>query len=529
MNKAIPRNASFVLSAALCLAASPLLATHRYVSEDGTYGADIEGAVCYTDIQSALDACVANDTVWVKDGFVCDSGVAENDATRGKSRIHISVAGVTLRGESGNWETGPIIRGQHDDNASNGIGPNAVRCVYSSADRAKIIGFRLLDGATPASQWGGCFLGSVAASRPQRMENCLCAGGMANYGGGVSDDTITLVDCVISNCSSIGYGNGLRGGNAYDTLFILNTGVGGGAYQYAKNGSTIVSNCTFIGNSSSSGGAAVSVSTANGTHRFIDCRFFDNASGTSAYGPVYGYGTYTNCVFSGNSAYYGGAVASYTKSKITYTNSCTFASCVFTNNCDTICQGAVGYFVSFTNCRIEGNGGNDNGPLYGCSAYNTLIANNVSKKQGGGIYAAGDNVLVNCTVVGNRSQNGATAYVPAGGSLTLVNTILALNDATQLDNPTLATNSFLTVSGVAGDGNIVGDDPLLHADRTKKPLRPKMSSPCRDGGLVLPWMSDASHARSRDLDGLPLLSPAGTAPIGCFNAASLWGLTISVH
>ncbi len=127
MNKAIPRNASFVLSAALCLAASPLLATHRYVSEDGTYGADIEGAVCYTDIQSALDACVANDTVWVKDGFVCDSGVAENDATRGKSRIHISVAGVTLRGESGNWETGPILRGPHDDTAYNGIGPNAVR------------------------------------------------------------------------------------------------------------------------------------------------------------------------------------------------------------------------------------------------------------------------------------------------------------------------------------------------------------------------------------------------------------------
>lgn len=525
---ATPHAQFVLLLTTLCLATPSLLAANRYVSDDGTYGADIAGAVCYTDIQTALDDCAANDTVWVRDGFVCDTGIAEDDATRGKSRIVISKAGVTLRGESGNWETGPIIRGRHDGNSSNGIGPDAVRCVYSAADRAKIIGFRLLDGATPSTQWGGCFLGSVRASAPQRMENCLCAGGAATYGGGVSDDSITLVGCVISNCLSATYGNGLRGGNAYDTLFILNTGAGGGAYQYAKNSGTVVSNCTFIGNSSSSAGAAVSVSSGNANHRFLDCRFFDNASGGSARAPVYGYGAYTNCVFSGNSAYYGGAVCAYydSKAKAYVHSSSTFTSCVFTNNCDTTCQGAVGYGVSFYNCSIEGNGGNDSGPLYGCDAYNTLIANNVSKKHGGGFYANGDNVLVNCTITGNASQSGATAYVPPGSSLTLVNTILAGNSATEADNPTSATNCFLSVSGVAGAGNLVGDDPMLHSAHTSKPLRPKMSSPCRDGGLSLGWMSIAGDSRSRDLAGQPILSANDAAPIGCYNAVALGGLRI---
>ena len=523
------KNAMLALWATLCLPAATLHATHRYVSEDGTYGADIAGAVCYTDIQTALDACAANDTVWVKDGFVCDSGIADDDATRGKSRIHISTAGVTLRGESGNWETGPIIRGEWD--GSSGIGPNAVRCVYSNADRAKIIGFRLLDGATPASQWGACFLGNVAASRPQRMQNCLCAGGTAYYGGGVSDDTITLVDCVISNCASTGYGNGLRGGNAYNTLFIMNTGGGGGAYQYAKNGGTTVSNCTFLANTSTAAGAAVSVSSNNARHRFLDCRFIDNESGTAARGPIYGYGIYSNCVFTGNSAYYGGAVCAYydSKSKAYVPNSCSFFNCVFTNNCDTSCLGAVGYRVALYNCRVEGNGGNDNGPLYGCDAYNTLIAGNEAKKNGGGVYAIGDNLLVNCTVTGNTSQNGATAYVPSSASLTLVNTILAGNEATAADNPTSATNCFLSVSGVAGTGSIVGADPMLHAARTSKPLRPKMSSPCRDGGLALGWMQNAADCRSRDLAGEPIVSADGSIPIGCYNAASLGATQIMVR
>ena len=65
---------------ALCAAAGmslSALAADFYVSSDKSYGV-AEGADpdhIFDDLQLAINAAAANDTVWVEDGFVCESGV----------------------------------------------------------------------------------------------------------------------------------------------------------------------------------------------------------------------------------------------------------------------------------------------------------------------------------------------------------------------------------------------------------------------------------------------------------------------
>ena len=473
-------------------------ATQRYVSKDKSYGADIPNAVLYDKLQDAVKEAVKGDTIWVKDGFECTTADGTStDATYGSAVLLLTAESVTIRGETGDWRTGPVVDGG-----------NTVRCLLCTAKSPTLIGIRFVNGKTSGSDkmaWGGCVDIPLTGGN---VKECFIANGSANYGGGINGDSLTTRHCVISNCTCTVYGNGQRGGNSYDTLFIKNYGTYG-AWQYAKNADTIVSNCTFVGNSGDGSGAAVSSSSSSGTHVFYDCRFFDNDGSSAGYPPVYGYGKFYNCVFSGNTGYKGGAVASFydSKAKKMVPNTIKCYSCVFTNNCDTICLGAVGYYVEFVNCRIENNGGNDSGTLYGCSAYNTLIAGNKTKKNGAAIYAVGDseNEYVNCTIVGNEAKNGAVAYAEPGSTLTLVNTILAKNSATADDSYTSATTCFFDSDG----------DPKLVKAGKEFAFWPKPKSPCVGAGTVLDWMSDETDARSKDLAGLPRLTD-GKVNIGCY-------------
>ena len=69
---------------ALMLAGSPAAtAADRYVSATGTY----DGEAAYTNLQEAIDAAAAGDTVWVEDGFICASGATTN--ANGASRIYV--------------------------------------------------------------------------------------------------------------------------------------------------------------------------------------------------------------------------------------------------------------------------------------------------------------------------------------------------------------------------------------------------------------------------------------------------------
>ena len=479
-------------------------ATQRYVSKDGSYGADVEGAKCYTTLQAAVAAAGKGDTIWVQDGFECTpkDGYAAYDAN-GFATISITnAASLTIRGKTGNWETGPVIRGSSE------LG---VRCIYAprknptntNIDGLTLIGLRLEDGYVKDSNGGGLY---TSDRKNIVVTNCFIANCGARYGGGAWGTYITMYQSVVSNCFvlSSGYGAGTVNLTAIDTTYIKNTGA---AFYVTGNNNKTALRCKMIDNSSTG-----CYSNPNDSYKATvrDCVFKSNAGGG-----VYGKADVSNCVFISNSAEKGAGVAAYLKSSTLLPQSVVCTDCVFSNNTATS-MGSVGWYGKFINCRMEHNAVTGTtgtgtrlgqGTLYGSSAYNSLIANNTSMRKGGGIYVVGACELVNCTVVSNASVNGATidGDGAAGSTLTLVNTIFAKNSATAPDIATSATTCFFDSDG----------DPKLVKAGKEFAFWPKPNSPCIGTGTVLEWMSDETDARSKDLAGLPRLTD-GKVNIGCY-------------
>ncbi len=104
----------FALSLSVIFTASTALAAETvYVSATGKYVVDGVEYEAYTNLQEAITAAGANGTVWIEDGFVCDTGSAlsSEDGTASRLKLTDAVKGVTLRSRSGKWETGAEIRG----------------------------------------------------------------------------------------------------------------------------------------------------------------------------------------------------------------------------------------------------------------------------------------------------------------------------------------------------------------------------------------------------------------------------------
>ena len=77
-----------------------------YVSARGLY----DGHDAYTDLQSAIRDAQTGDTIWVENGFVCDTGKTVTGL--GASRIFID-KDIIVRSRSGSWKNPAIIRGRN--------------------------------------------------------------------------------------------------------------------------------------------------------------------------------------------------------------------------------------------------------------------------------------------------------------------------------------------------------------------------------------------------------------------------------
>ena len=295
--------------AALCAVAFTARAADFYVSSDKSYGV-AEGADpghIFDDLQQAINAAEENDTVWVEDGFVCESGVTNatvNKATV-QTRLRVDKA-LTITSRSGDWRTGAVIRGKYADGydptkstretidkTKSGVG--AVSCVVCASRSVVFRGFRVTNGATSnVEKFGGgaqsgtftnCLFSSCAAymhggaCNSSTVEDCVisncCAATTASAtprGGGAADSVLRR--CLVVDCYSSGQGGGMGGSTAYDcTIFKCSSGYGGAArdshvYRSLMHGCSasnsggagyqayfydcIVSNCT----ASTAGGAA---------------------------------------------------------------------------------------------------------------------------------------------------------------------------------------------------------------------------------------------------------------------------------
>ena len=403
---------SLTLLLALPLAVS---AADLYVAASGLY----DGQPAYTDLQAAINAAAASDTIWVEDGFVCSTGQTVN-ATYGNSRILISKA-VTVRSRSGTMENPAVIRGAwHDPVEEIALGTNAVRCVRSTSTGARLIGFRLEGGATDDTAWsgslgsGGGFLGSGI------LTNCMVSANQAAGGGGVSGTAgqTTFYSCVISNNFASENAGGIKGGYCYDTRIVDNHSsdeAGGFRDIYAWN-------CVIAGNSANQFGGG---GTATG-EILTDCVITNNTSGGRA-GGVYYTPTLVRCLVGWNSASGGGGGVSGASPSTSLAYDSTFVGNI---------SGASG-------------GGAD-----AITASNCTFSANFARGSGGGVY---NGVLTDCIIIGNVVSNAATTGGNGGGFATGVisNSLVASNQARGRKADGTISPTIGTGGGVYGSGSLV--------------------------------------------------------------------------
>jgi len=204
-------------------------------------------AAAATNIQAAVEAASANDTVLVGDG-VYDSGGAVPDGATLPSRVTL-LKSVTVTSLNGPGATAIV-------GSSDGGGP--VRCVYL-AGTARLAGFTIRGGSTLTS--GGFLLdrsgGGVFMDNGGSLSNCVLHANTAGWFGGAVciRDAGTVLNCVLhDNTASAGGGLYSGGGGtvAHCTLAdnAATNGVGGGVLC----GGGIYRNCIVYSNEATGGG-----------------------------------------------------------------------------------------------------------------------------------------------------------------------------------------------------------------------------------------------------------------------------------
>ena len=138
---------------------------------------------------------------------------------------------------------------------------------------------------------------------------------------------LTIANCTFRDNHAATYGGGMYNFQSTPTIrdcaFLNNrTGAGGaGGGMANRNADTVVRGTAFAKNSAATGGGVYNL---QGAPQFANCVFFDNTATTGNGGGISnenGSVSITNCSFSGNSGFKGGAVNSFSSTRINITNS----------------------------------------------------------------------------------------------------------------------------------------------------------------------------------------------------------------
>ncbi len=487
-----------------------------YVATNGAHGSFTNWEEAATNIQAAIDAATNGATIWVSNGVYVATSVVRSNATV------VLEKPVTLRSVNGPaWTVMDAAAVAGDE--------RIVLYVYHSGavvDGFTIRGGHLTNSAT-LNYWlvgGGvqlylaglvrnchitsntAFSGGGAHIRGYgRMENCWIYGNTAvdtsASGGGVrlSASGGQLINCVVSNNFSRGYGGGIAAANN-GTISVctvvgnLALDRGGGIYA---NGSPLITDDTLIAHNRASGnGGGVYVQNA----RLYNCRIVSNH------------------------AYYGGGVATPTAGGV-------ISNCHIADNVSTAisASGGGGVYLQgglMSHNRIVSNrsynvGGGISMDASFSTSRNCLVAGNLASNQGGGIYF-GNSVTAlveSCTIAGNTATNGGGVYYAAtstrrtmlDNSIVYHNTATVTNaDANQGFNDTVSNTCISTAADWPDAGNIA--DPPLFAEQAAGNYRLQALSPCINAGANQFWMTN-----SLDLDGYPRLDRnSRLVDMGCY-------------
>ena len=248
-----------------------------------TNGPGTNWATAFQDIQSAIHAATAGDTVLVTDG-VYSTGSSVDVTGVLSNRVVVDKA-VTV--ESVNGASTTEIEG--------GTG---IRCVYMT-NGVTLDGFTLTGAEYPTNVPGPVFLGGGAFGGI--LLNCTLEGNNASWGGGAYGSYLS--NCII--CSNAAYppqfGNGAAGGGVFSCTLndctlcgntVLGDGDGGGAFD------SVLTRCLVSGN-------FLDYDLGGGTWEstLYDCVVVNNIGCGVAEGSAY------NCVIASNSAFIGGGAS----------------------------------------------------------------------------------------------------------------------------------------------------------------------------------------------------------------------------
>jgi len=317
-----------------------------------------------TDIQSAIDAATAGDTVLISNGTY--SVTAQIDVDKA----------ITVRGFSGNRDD-VIITGNGGNHnglvctANAFVADLTVTSCSNTAAWSGGGGIRIIpDGAGTtvsncvivncAADYAG---GGVLMGQPSSLLNCRIEGNSQTYaagggGGGVACDVDSIIrDCTIRGNFAIYDGGGVK---AYADIQIYNSTIsengsvgnryGGGIYTDFGG---IVSNCT-IANNYATNAIVGGIACWGSGMKLYNCLIAGNSTPSYAGGLLAGEATEIyNCTVAGNSGSPGGGIY---VAPATVTIPCVINTIVYSNTTDDINFATTG----FTNSCLPGLSGNGN-------------------------------------------------------------------------------------------------------------------------------------------------------------------------
>ncbi len=455
-----------------------------YVSPDGSaespYNTWPKAA---RDIQTAVNAAAADDTVWIS------NGVYELEATIAVSKK------VTLCGNPGELI---VIDGK-----------GMYRCFNVTQD------------------------GVV-------LSNLFITGGAETSAGGVSMKAGKIIDCVFSNNNTTINGGAVvssGGGEIINSLFVDNHSALNGGALYLSGNANRVQGCCFVQNNvlgdGGMGGAIYGNSLQNSI--FDNNQVLSNTAqnkGGGIYMSVGSGNLFTNCHIAENVTLTNAGGGMWSSGGFEMSH-CNFVSNATTQTTQTG-EGAGAYLYN-GNLRIKnsyfayntaiGNGGG----LYlrteaGGEIRDSLFCHNNARYGGGIIVFNKNNVLINCTIVSNLADSGAGIWSSTGENyaFTSINCIVYFNYlnsgnlhnySTFNENVVFSNNCLYPQfpATYVRSANNISDDPLF-VNFNAGDYRLTADSPCINQGVNLDGMD-----KLLDFDGRARQDRfSGKVDMGCY-------------
>ncbi|MFT5185066.1 MAG: hypothetical protein ACI84C_002201 [Flavobacteriales bacterium] len=330
----------------------------------------------FTDLQDALGFTASSDQIWVADG------VYKPTSTNDRSISFIIPEFCTLYGgfegnetllDSRDWLLHPTFI------SGNIGGPSEMDNSYRvlnilSAEVVSIDGFTISDGHADGSPPYDNSAGMYVSDTELNLSNCTVSDHYANFVGGclfTSSSEVNIDNCVFQDIS------------ADATTVIL-----------SQTGSMLtVTNTSVINNTSDGSGGGIA---AGGQFSFTNVLFSGNTAGYSGvalslnFGSV---GSVNKCTFSNNTSTILGGIVSVVSSDVQFYNS------IFQNNVGGALTGALDIYSG--DCKVES-----------CLFYQNSSTNNAAMR----ITPLATAEILNCTFTENTTSSGSGTNIKLDGT-----------------------------------------------------------------------------------------------------------------